>query len=65
MTNNVPYYVVFTSQLLFLFGSNMTKFAEDINQFRSDDLKIAHFVDELSKVVSVTNKVRICVVILL
>jgi len=38
----------------------MTKFAEDINQFRSDDLKIAHFVDELNKVVSVSNKVHIC-----
>ena len=51
--------VVFILQLLFLFGTNMTKFAEDINQFRSDDLKIAHFVDELNKVVSASNKVHI------
>jgi len=49
----------FILQLLFLFGTNMTGFAEYINQFRSDDLKIAHFVDELKKVVSTSNKVCI------
>ena len=60
MCNTTTYCIEcgFILQLLFLFGTNMAKFAEDINQFRSDDLKIAHFVDELNKVVTTTNKVH-------